>query len=92
MKTVDRGDFVDLTGTAFTTKRGECSVLVTSWNMLTKSLLPVPTEHFGIKDEDERYRKRYLDILLDKNLTERVKRRSIFWNTATTISCLSVAS
>jgi lysyl-tRNA synthetase class 2 len=81
---VDRGDFVDITGTAFTTKRGEPSVLATSWTLLTKSLLPVPTEHFGIKDEDERYRKRYLDILLNKELAERVKRRSVFWNTART--------
>jgi lysyl-tRNA synthetase class 2 len=81
---VDRGDFVDITGTAFTTKRGEPSVLATSWTLLTKSLLPIPTEHFGIKDEDERYRKRYLDILLNKELAERVKRRSVFWNTART--------
>lgn len=79
---VDRGDFIDLSGTAVTTKRGERSILATSWRMLTKSLLPIPTEHFGIKDEDERYRKRYLDILLDKNVADRVRRRSVFWNTA----------
>lgn len=82
METVNRGDFIDLSGTAFTTKRGELSVLATSWRLLTKSLLPIPTEHFGIKDEDERYRKRYLDILLSKELAERVRQRSVFWNTA----------
>ncbi|MBP9760148.1 MAG: lysine--tRNA ligase [Candidatus Pacebacteria bacterium] len=82
--TVDRGDFIELVGTAFTTKRGEPSLLVKSWHMLAKSLLPIPTEHFGIKDEDERYRKRYLDILLNKEVAERVRRRSIFWNTART--------
>ena len=81
-KTVDRGDFVELTGTAFTTKRGEPSVLAAAWTLLTKSLLPMPTEHFGIKDEDERYRKRYLDILLNKEIAERIKRRSAFWNAA----------
>ena len=79
---VDRGDFVDVTGTAFTTKRGEPSILVSEWRLLSKSLLPVPTEHFGIKDEDERFRKRYLDILLDTEVRERIKRRSLFWNTA----------
>ena len=79
---VDRGDFLECTGTAMTTKRGEPSLLVSSWRMLAKSLLPIPTEHFGIKDEDERYRKRYLDILFDREVAERVRKRSIFWNTA----------
>lgn len=78
--TIDRGDFVELTGTCFITKRGEPSLKASAWRLLTKSLLPIPTEHFGIKDEDERYRKRYLDILLNKELAERVLRRSVFWN------------
>ncbi len=78
--TVDTGDFVEITGTAFTTKRGQPSLSATSWRMLTKSLLPIPDEWFGIKDEDERYRKRYLDILLSKELAERLVRRSKFWN------------
>jgi lysyl-tRNA synthetase, class II len=80
--TVDRGDFIELTGTSFTTKRGEPSLLASSWSMLTKSLLPIPTEHFGIKDDDERFRKRYLDILLNKELAARIRRRSLFWNAA----------
>lgn len=80
--TVDRGDFVHVTGTCFTTKRGEPSLLVSEWGMLSKSLLPIPTEHFGIKDEDERYRKRYLDILLNKELADRFRRRSLFWQSA----------
>jgi len=81
---VDRGDFIELSGTPCTTKRGELSLLASGWRMLTKALLPLPTEHFGIKDEDERYRKRYLDILLDTDVTERIRRRSLFWNTART--------
>jgi lysyl-tRNA synthetase, class II len=81
-ETVDRGDFVEFLGTAFTTKRGEPSLLVSSWTMLAKSLRPIPTEHYGIKDEDERYRRRYLDILLNKQLADRIRRRSVFWNTA----------
>ncbi len=78
---VDRGDFVELEGTAMRTKRGEPSLLAKRWRLLTKALLPIPTQHFGIKDEDERYRKRYLDILLNKDLAERFRRRSVFWNT-----------
>ncbi len=78
---VDRGDFIELTGSVVTTKRGELSVLATAWRMLAKSVLPMPVEWFGIKDEDERYRKRYLDMLLSDTLHARVVRRSKFWNT-----------
>ncbi len=80
VSTVDTGDVVEVTGTAFVTQRGMPSLAVSRWKMLTKSLLPLPDEWFGIKDEDERYRKRYLDILLTKELTERIKRRGVFWN------------
>lgn len=79
--TVDRGDFVELPGTVMRTKRGEPSLLAQSWRMLSKAILPIPTQHFGIKDEDERYRKRYLDILLNTELAGRFRRRSLFWNT-----------
>jgi len=79
--TVDAGDIVEFSGSAFTTKRGQPSLAVSGWRMLAKSLRPLPDEWFGIKDEDERFRKRYLDILLTKDLAERIKRHSAFWNT-----------
>jgi lysyl-tRNA synthetase class 2 len=78
--TVDMGDIVEFPGSAFVTKRGMLSLDVSDWRMLAKSLRPLPDEWYGIKDEDERFRKRYLDILLSKDLTDRVKRRSRFWN------------
>ncbi|NNM83985.1 lysine--tRNA ligase [Candidatus Parcubacteria bacterium] len=77
---VDTGDVVEFAGLAFKTKRGVPSLDVTEWRMLAKSLRPLPDEWFGIKDEDERFRKRYLDILLTKDLSDRIRRRSIFWN------------
>jgi lysyl-tRNA synthetase class 2 len=80
-ETIDTGDFVELTGVAMTTQRGAQSLLVTSWRILTKSLLPLPKEHFGIKDEDERYRKRYLDMILNEEIAQLVAIRSKFWNT-----------
>ena len=80
ISTVDTGDVVEFSGRAFTTKRGMPSLDATAWRMLAKSLRPLPDEWFGIKDEDERYRKRYLDILLTKDLADRIRRRSIFWN------------
>ena len=77
---VDTGDIIEVGGVAFVTKRGMPSLLGNSWRMLAKSLTPVPDQWFGIKDEDERFRKRYLDILLTKDLADRIRRRSVFWN------------
>ena len=78
---VDTGDIIEVGGVAFVTKRGMPSLLGDTWRMLAKSLAPVPDQWFGIKDEDERYRKRYLDILLSADLAARIRRRSAFWNT-----------
>jgi len=80
-ETVDESDFIQVTGKVFETKRGEKTIAIENWKMLAKSLRPVPDEHFGLKDEDERYRRRYIDILLNSEVRETVKRRSIFWNT-----------
>jgi lysyl-tRNA synthetase class 2 len=63
----------------FTTKRGEKSVQVGDWKMLTKSILPLPSEHFGIKDEETRLRLRSIDMLLNPELHAMVIRRSKFW-------------
>jgi lysyl-tRNA synthetase class 2 len=77
----DIGDIVEVRGTAFTTKRGMKSLLASGWTMLAKALRPLPDEWYGIKDEDERYRKRYIDMLLSRDIAERAKRKSAFWNT-----------
>ena len=77
---VDVGDVVEFSGLAFNTKRGMPSLDVVGWRMLAKSLRPLPDEWFGIKDEDERFRRRYIDILLTKDLASRIRRRSKFWN------------
>ncbi|HEY4526643.1 MAG TPA: amino acid--tRNA ligase-related protein, partial [Candidatus Paceibacterota bacterium] len=77
--TVDIGDFVELFGVPFITKRGEKSIQVSKWKMLSKSLLPLPSEHFGIKDEETRLRQRAIGILLDPELRAMIERRSKFW-------------
>jgi lysyl-tRNA synthetase class 2 len=82
--TVDIGDFIEISGIAYTTQRGAQSIFVTGWKMLTKSLLPLPDAWNGLKDEDERYRKRYLDILTNEEVRDIVYKRSIFWNTMRT--------
>jgi lysyl-tRNA synthetase class 2 len=78
--TVDIGDFLQATGTVFLTKRGEKSLQATDWKMLSKSLLPLPSEHFGIKDEELKLRERYLGMLLDPETRGIIERRARFWN------------
>lgn len=75
-ETVDLGDFIQVSGTLFTTQRGEESVLVNEWNMATKSLLPIPSEHYGLEDDDERLRKRYLEALLNPEIFKRFQIRA----------------
>ena len=82
--TADTGDFIRVTGPAYLTKRGEQSVLVKEWTMLAKSLLPIPTEHFGIQDPELKLRERYLDMLLDPELRALFVRRARFWKTIRT--------
>lgn len=84
METVTVSDFLELSGVAFTTKRGMHSLFAHSFRMLAKSLRQVPDQWFGIKDEDERYRKRYLDMLLSPPSADLVRKRSVFWNSVRT--------
>jgi len=77
---IDIGDFISVTGKFFKTQRGEESVLVKSWTIATKTLLPLPEKWHGIKDDDERYRKRYLDILMNEELHELFKKKAKFWD------------
>ena len=78
--TVDIGDFVEAAGTPMRTKSGQESLLVSDWRMLAKTLRPIPDEWYGFSDEDERFRRRYLDMLLNKEVLENAKKRSVFWN------------
>ena len=76
---VDIGDFISATGTFFTTQRGEQSMLVNSWTMGTKTLLPLPEKWHGITDDDERLRKRYLDIAMNPELRDLFYKKAEFW-------------
>lgn len=77
---IDPSDFIEVKGIPFTTKRGAEAIGASDWHVLTKSLQAVPAEHFGIKDEDERYRKRYLDLLLDPELRRIFELKEKFWD------------
>src|SRR3989344_2989777 len=78
-KAVDTADFVEFTGEAFKTKRGQQSLKVHRWKMLAKSLLPIPDEWYGLKDEELVLRQRYLDILLNEEVRTMFERRAKFW-------------
>jgi len=77
--TVDIGDIVSVTGTFFVTQRGEQSILVTSWTMASKSLLPLPEKWHGITDPDEKFRKRYLDFIMNPELRDVFVKKAKFW-------------
>src|SRR3989344_4575750 len=74
------GDFVEIEGTLFTTKRGEKTIEADDYKILSKSLLPLPEKWHGLQDEEEKLRKRYLDILFNPELKEMIKKRAVFWN------------
>ena len=78
--TVDMGDFISVTGKALTSQRGEQSILLSQWLMASKSLAPLPEKWHGLQDIDERYRKRYLDLLMDDELRDLVLKKSKFWD------------
>ncbi len=73
---IDMGDFIQITGEAFVTERGANSILVKDWDILTKSLAPLPEKWAGLQDVEEKYRKRYLDILSDRETSQRFQKRS----------------
>jgi len=79
-KYIDAGDFIGIEGLVFRTKRGELSVLVKSLDILSKSLLPLPEKWHGLQNEEDKLRKRYLDILMNPEVKEMFIRRSKFWN------------
>lgn len=81
LQVVDTSDFISISGIAFTTKRGEKSLKVESWRMASKSLMPIPSEWYGVKDEELRFRQRYLEILLNPETRKMLERRSNFWQT-----------
>ncbi|MBI2023349.1 lysine--tRNA ligase [Candidatus Giovannonibacteria bacterium] len=73
---IDTGDFVALSGKLFNTKRNEPTLEVLKWEILSKSLLPLPEKWHGLTDVEERFRKRYLDILMNSDVKERFLLRS----------------
>ena len=79
-KNLDLGDFVGIEGERFNTQKGEKSVLAKKITLLAKSILPLPDKHKNIQDEEEKLRKRYLDILFNPEIKEMIYRKDLFWS------------
>ncbi|HHU20187.1 MAG TPA: lysine--tRNA ligase [Bacilli bacterium] len=74
--TADLGDIVGVSGEVFKTNVGELSIKVTSFTFLTKSLRPLPEKFHGLKDVEQRYRQRYLDLITNQESKETFIMRS----------------
>lgn len=80
LKLLDVGDFVQACGIITKTKRGEISLLVEEIKLLTKSIRPLPEKWQGLKQKEERYRRRYLDMTMNPETRQVFERRAKFWD------------
>lgn len=76
----DIGDFIEVTGIGFITKTGEKTIQAKSYKLLAKSLLPLPSEHYGLEDTEIKLRKRYLDMILNPEVRELFVKKNKFWS------------
>ncbi|MDR0532310.1 MAG: lysine--tRNA ligase [Oscillospiraceae bacterium] len=72
----DIGDLLEITGAVFRTRRGEISVRAAKMRLLSKSLLPLPEKFHGLTDTDARYRRRYLDLIVNPEVGQTFRRRA----------------
>ena len=72
----DLGDIVAAEGKVFKTKTGELSIHATSVRLLTKSLRPLPGDFYGMADQEQKYRQRYVDLITDEQARKRFTARS----------------
>ncbi len=73
---LDIGDHIGVEGRLFTTRMGEPTVEVRSWTLLSKALLPLPEKWHGLRDTEQRYRQRYLDLIANPEVRTRFDQRS----------------
>ncbi len=79
VRNLDLGDFIGAEGEVFKTHKGEISILVSKYTLLSKAIRPLPEKWHGLVDEELRLRKRYLDIISHPELKELFYRKAKFW-------------
>jgi lysyl-tRNA synthetase, class II len=77
VKTYDRGDHIGVEGHVFKTRRGEISVHAKKVSLLAKALEPLPEKYHGLKDTEIRYRRRYLDLVMNPEVMDTFKKRTL---------------
>ena len=82
LELLDIGDYIGVVGSVGRTKSGEISIIPTEYTLVTKAIRPLPSEWYGLKDVETRYRQRYLDLLLNKEV------RNVFNTRAQVIASL----
>lgn len=75
----DLGDFIEASGEIIKTQTGETTVSVSEFTMLAKSIRPLPSSWYGLKDVEERLRKRYLDLLINPEIKKQFILKNKFW-------------
>ena len=76
MKDLDVGDWIGVHGTMMRTRRGQLSVAVDAFELLSKSLRPLPEKFHGLQDKETRYRQRYVDLIMNPEVKEVFTKRS----------------
>lgn len=76
IKLTDTGDILGAKGTIKRTERGELSIYVNEYEILTKSLLPLPDKWHGLTDVEKRYRQRYVDLIVNPEVRQTFRRRA----------------
>ena len=74
-KDLDVGDWIGVSGTMMRTKRGELSIAVESFELLSKSIRPLPEKFHGLADKETRYRQRYVDLVMNPGVRDTFEKR-----------------
>jgi lysyl-tRNA synthetase class 2 len=78
-KIVDAGDFIGIQGEVFKTHKGELTIFVSEFKFLSKAIRPLPEKFHGLQDQEELYRKRYLDLTMNPETYKRFIFKSNFY-------------
>ncbi|MEI7919216.1 MAG: OB-fold nucleic acid binding domain-containing protein [bacterium] len=80
-KMIDVGDFIGVQGEVFKTHKGELTIFVSEFKFLSKAVRPLPEKFHGLQDQEELYRKRYLDLTMNPETYKRFLFKSEFYRT-----------
>lgn len=77
---LDIGDIIEVEGKVDKTQAGQITIFAKDFNLLTKSIRPIPSSFYGLKDIETRLRKRYVDLIVNSDVRELFVKKSMFWS------------